>query len=93
MTEREIHIEMDEILDSVKDSLKSGVGVTILGCGESMAPFIENGKDRIRLESIPDRKKIRTGEIYFYSRMNGKYAIHRVYKVKKNFVFNKFFFG
>lgn len=83
MTEQSIYLEMDDILGSVVKRISEGCSVTISGCGDSMEPFIQNGKDSIVLERIPDEKKVRLGEIYLYRRQNGRYAIHRVYKKNK----------
>ena len=86
MIHREIVIEMDEVIDSITARINSGCNVTMVGNGTSMSPFIESGKDKIELSKILDQKKIRVGEIYLYRRNNGRYAIHRVYSVKKDVV-------
>ena len=82
----ELQFDMNDMFDSIKSDLEKGIGVTISGCGNSMHPFIENGTDRIMLNGISENKKIRVGEIYFYRRSSGTYAIHRVYKAKKDYV-------
>ena len=86
MINREIMVEMDEVIDSVISEINNGGTVTMVGSGTSMKPFIESGKDKIVLSQIPDNKKIRIGEIYLYRRINGRYAVHRVYSVKGNTV-------
>ena len=84
MINREIMVEMNEVIDSVISEINNGKTVTMVGNGTSMAPFIESGKDKIVLSKLPDGKKIRAGEIYLYRRSNGRYAIHRVYSVDEN---------
>ena len=86
MIDREIVVEMDEVIDSIISRIESGSTVTMVGGGTSMKPFIESGTDKIVLSQIPDNKKIRIGEIYLFRRSNGRYAIHRVYSVKGNTV-------
>lgn len=39
--------------------------------------------DRYTLE----KQKVRIGEVYLYKRLDGSYAIHRVYSTEKDFVF------
>ncbi len=78
---KEILVDMNELIDSVISQIQQGTKVTITGHGNSMEPFIENGQDKIVLDKIPENKKICIGEIYLYQRSNGKYAIHRIYEV------------
>ena len=86
MINREIIVEMNDVIDSLISQVNSGKTVTMVGNGTSMSPFIEQGKDKIVLTQIPRNKKTRAGEIYLYRRSNGRYAIHRVYSVKGNTV-------
>ena len=80
---KEIIIEADALMDSVVSQLDQGMAVAITGCGDSMKPFIENGEDKVVLEKIPDGKEICVGEICLYKRLNGKYAIHRIFAVQE----------
>ncbi len=84
MINRELIVNMDEVIDSVMSKIENGGSVTMVGGGTSMAPFIEPKTDKIVLSKIPVGKKIRVGEIYLYRRSNGRYAIHRVYSVNRN---------
>lgn len=86
MINREMMVEMDDLIDSVISEIKNGGTVTMVGGGTSMKPFIESEKDKIVLSQIRDNKKIRVGEIYLYRRSNGRYAVHRVYSLKGNTV-------
>ena len=74
MINREIMVEMDEVICSVISEINNGGTVTMVGSGTSMKPFIESEKDKIVLSQIPDNKKIRIGEIYLYRRSNGRYG-------------------
>lgn len=87
MTEpqKELFVEMHDLIDDIVSRVQDGARVTMAGCGQSMYPFIDENTDRIVLEKAhPDN--IRVGEIYLYRRANGRYAIHRVYRVKKHTV-------
>lgn len=75
---------MDRIIDSVRDDLKKGSKVLISGCGKSMEPLINAETDKILLEGIKEGEPVKKGEIYLYRRSTGAYAVHRVYKVRKN---------
>lgn len=86
MNSREITLDMGDIIDSVVSDVESGASVTLTGYGTSMKPLILEGVDKIVLKKISRDKKIRVGEIYLYRRLNGKYAIHRVYKCNKDYV-------
>ena len=83
MIKKEIVINMDELINDVKEKINSNQNVLLKGDGESMYPFITN-KDTLVLVRPP--KKVKIGEIYLYKRQIGGYAIHRVYTVKKDYV-------
>lgn len=83
MINRELTLDMGDIIDSVASDIQSGASVTLTGYGTSMKPLIAQGVDKIVLKKRPCDKKIKVGEIYLYRRLNGKYAIHRVYKRNK----------
>ena len=80
MTEKEIVIDMRELIYDISQKVNNGQEVVIKGQGESMLPFITD-KDILTLTK--PHKKIRIGEIYLYRRFDGRYAIHRVYAVKR----------
>ena len=63
MINREIMVEMDEVICSVISEINNGGTVTMVGSGTSMKPFIESEKDKIVLSQIPDNRKIRIGEL------------------------------
>ena len=60
MINREIMVEMDEVIDSVISEINNGGTVTMVGGGKSMAPFIESGTDKIVLSKIPTEDIIET---------------------------------
>lgn len=78
---------MSMIIDSVTEDLKKGSEVLISGCGTSMEPLIDPETDKLLLQAIPKDHKVKEGEIYLYRRVGGGYAIHRVWRVKRDQVF------
>lgn len=78
---KEILLDMNELIAPLLSQIEQGAKVSITGYGNSMHPFIENGRDTVILEKIPENKEILEGEIYLYRRANGKYAIHRIFEV------------
>ena len=83
MIEKEIVIDMKEIIDDIKEKVNNDRKVILKGEGVSMSPFITD-KDTLVLNKLPS--KIKIGEVYLYGRIGGGYALHRVYAVKKDLV-------
>lgn len=54
------------------------VGMTIIGT--SMEPFLKNKRDEIFFQK--PQRELRTGDMVFYQRMDGKYVMHRICKKK-----------
>ncbi len=55
--------------------------------GSSMLPLLRHGLDTVYFSSIEGRK-IRRGDIVLFERNDGKFVMHRVYKVHKNGTFS-----
>ncbi len=79
--ENVVYLEMEMLIDSVLDRIDAGAEVTLAGCGTSMFPFIDETTDRIVL-SHPEHVPLRVGQIYLYRRANGRYSIHRLYRME-----------
>ncbi len=84
MLEKEIVIDMRVLINEIKNKIDNNMSVVISGEGNSMLPFITQG-DKLTLEK-GNEKIIKTGYVYLYRRSNGSYAIHRIYKVKGDYV-------
>ena len=87
----QVHYSADRINDSrmvvsvVLEMIKDGGSYPLSGSGYSMKPFLcEN--DTLILTSVEGRR-IRVGDILLYERDNGKFVLHRVYKVKRDGTF------
>ena len=74
-------IDTGTYLDVMKDLVSSGRQVGLTVAGNSMAPFLVHGRDRVFFEK-PDRP-LRRGDIVLYQRANGRYIMHRIWKVKE----------
>lgn len=85
MIEKDIIVDMRELIDDIKKKVDNGQSVVIKGEGVSMLPFI-TCEDLLTLQK-PTSKKVKTGEVYLYNRCDGSYAIHRVYATSKDVVF------
>lgn len=77
---REILLDMRDLIGDISERLEKGEIVEIFGEGKSMFPFIDGEKDKIVLENIKGRK-LRAGEIYLYRKNDGRYAVHRAYRI------------
>ena len=67
-----------KILEELTSENKT-VGVPV--SGNSMAPFLIDGRDTVFFEALPDRA-LRSGDILLYQRKNGRYVMHRLFQVK-----------
>lgn len=85
MIEKEIVIDMRELIDDIRKKVENNQSVKIRGEGVSMLPFI-TADDLLTLQK-PTSQKVKTGDVYLYKRCDGSYAIHRVYASVKDFVF------
>lgn len=84
MLEKEIVIDMRVLINDIKEKVDNNMRVVISGEGKSMLPFITQD-DNLILEK-GNEKTVKTGQIYLYRRSGGSYAIHRIYKVKGDYV-------
>ena len=75
-------LDTQQYLDTMCQLLQQGEKtVAVPVAGSSMVPFLTDG-DTVYLE-LPDTP-IKRGDIVLYTRKNGRYVLHRVYKVCKD---------
>lgn len=75
-------LDTQAFLDTVCDLLREGqTSVPIPVTGGSMIPFFHSG-DTAYLDLLT--REPRRGDIVLYTRNNGRYILHRIYKVNKN---------
>jgi signal peptidase I len=72
-------LDTQAFLDMVCELLHEGqTHVAVPVAGSSMVPFLHNG-DTVYLDLLDT--PIKRGDIVLYTRSNGRYILHRVYKV------------
>lgn len=71
----------------VEELLKAGYDVVLTVTGSSMFPFLKDKRDRVLIRKC-QRDGVKKGDVVFFKRLNGGFALHRVVKVKsKNGVY------
>ena len=73
---------MQEIGPLIKDFISKEKQVAITVTGNSMSPFLKDKRDKAVLSPITQKPK--KDDVVLYSRDNGSYVLHRVFKVKQN---------
>ena len=79
----ELKLPLDALYPLIEEQLLRGGEVCISVRGNSMAPFLRDGRDRVVFAPVGDRK-IRRGDIVFYQQDNGQFVMHRVYAADEN---------
>ncbi len=74
-------VDTTEYLDVLKELVEEGKEVSFLVSGSSMSPFLIHQRDYVYFKK-PDRK-LKVGDIVFFQRENGRYIMHRIYKVRQ----------
>ncbi len=77
----------DGLVKIILYKLSSGEKVALTVTGNSMKPFLEDGRDKAVLQKI--EKEPKKGDVVFYRRKNGAYVLHRVVRKKGE----KFYFS
>ncbi len=68
----------DGLVKIILYKLSCGEKVALTVTGNSMLPFLADGRDKVILQKI--EKLPKKGDIVFYRRKNGAYVLHRVVK-------------
>ena len=75
-------ISFQEIFPLIEEKIAKGESFSFLAHGDSMLPFLKNGKDLVTLSPVTN--KIKPGDVIFYRRENGMFVLHRVIKTFDN---------
>lgn len=75
-------IPLRELLPVIRDVLSSGGEFHLKPRGESMLPYLREGRDSVVLSSLDEPPK--RGDILLYVRENGVPVLHRVVRIEKN---------
>lgn len=76
------HIDTEQYLISITRLIAEGRQVTIPVRGNSMSPFLADGRDSVLLGPPPER--LRRGDIVLFRRRSGQFILHRIIDVKSN---------
>ena len=77
---RALSLSLKDLYPLIEETLRGGGEVYITVRGNSMSPFLYDGRDQAVFAPLGGRK-IRKGDIVFYQRAGGQYVMHRVYAV------------
>lgn len=83
MMERNIRVlSPDVLLEEYRELLEDErvEALPLLISGNSMSPFLVDGRDTVYLSRLT--KPVKKGDVILYQRKNGTYILHRVYKIK-----------
>ena len=72
---------MSDIEPYIRQAIAVGGSVRVRVKGNSMAPFLINGRDTVFFEALPSRA-LRSGDILLFQRKNGRYVMHRLYRIE-----------
>ena len=75
-------IDTKEYVSALRELTEAGEEVGMKIAGNSMAPFLIHERDYIHFKK-PDAP-LKKGDMVFYQRDNGKFIMHRVWKIKPN---------
>lgn len=69
-----------EFAEIIEDTIKAGGFVPLVVTGNSMNPFLKDGKDTVWLKACTE-SDFKRGKILLFRRTDGKIVLHRVRKV------------
>lgn len=73
-------VDTVQYVSMLRSLVEEGKDVSLLISGSSMTPFLVHHRDTI-LFGQPNRE-LRKGDMVFYQRRDGRFVMHRIYKVK-----------
>lgn len=76
------HMDTEQYLTSVCQIIAQGRRVSVPVRGESMRPFLADGRDSVLLG--PVNRKLRKGDIVLYQRSTGQHVLHRIISIDRN---------
>ncbi len=77
-------VAMSELEPVIFEVINSGNKAELTMTGDSMRPFLHDGKDIIVLEAVTPQKPCKKYDVLFYRRKNGCYVLHRLVGFDKN---------
>jgi hypothetical protein len=78
--EQHTFTDPDKLVGRIVALLEDCEAVPLTITGNSMLPFLADGRDTVYLSKVS--RPLRKGDMIFYRRDNGRYILHRVYRVE-----------
>ena len=72
-------VRFEDLFPIIDATVKGGNSFSFCAFGNSMLPFIRNGKDTVTLG--PVRGQLAKNDVIFYRRENGQFVLHRIVEV------------
>lgn len=80
-TNKTLSMPLEQLYPLIEELLSGGQEVFFTVRGNSMAPFLRDGRDQA-VFAPPDGSAVRRGDILLYARGSGQLVMHRVYAVE-----------
>lgn len=64
----------------LRELTEEGKEVSMVITGNSMSPFLVHARDSIYFEK--PKQELKKGDMVFYQRIDGKFVMHRIWKIK-----------
>lgn len=75
-------VNTEAYMHVIREIISEGHEVSLLITGNSMNPFLADGRDTILIRK-PERL-LKKGDMVFYRRKNGQYVMHRICRVQED---------
>ncbi len=80
IADQQTFTDPDKLVTRIVALLEDCEAVPLTITGNSMLPFLADGRDTVYLSKV--RRPLRKGDMIFYRRDNGRYILHRIYRVE-----------
>ena len=67
-------------VSALRELTEAGKEVNVKVFGSSMVPFLGDGRDEVLIKK--PARELKAGDIVFYQRENGRFILHRIWKIK-----------
>lgn len=72
-------VSPEELMPEYIELINTGAVLPITVSGGSMLPFLAPDRDTVFIKAVDT--PLKSGDILFYQRKNGRYVLHRLYKI------------
>ena len=83
MEDNTLSLSIHDLMPLIEERLQSGTEVALTVRGTSMDPYLVDKRDTVYLTAPGDRV-FQKGDIVFFRRDDGSYAMHRILRVNPN---------